>query len=360
MSTNINISVGDNKLLDQVRLQQNASRQAQLDKEDRARLATAGATERTNALAARGFDATGNLLTGSPNQVPRLERRPAATRTGLESFTFAPSIQGETWVTSDATSYPLQQTNLNLYTASQYAGAITYSPTGGPSTGTPKLRATAQGWRSLGAQNSKFIPKQSTGGITLEHWVNFGPHGTRIYNENKDARVVSAISASPIGLSDIFGTVNVYADEPNISLRATILADEDSPTAGGITISCEVDPTSGFRRASKRVISGFLASDNAGWNHFACEVLFDGSIYLYFNGQRLTLTEDDYTGSIVPLNFTSQTDSFLPILIAISNSYINASGIGDDGTPRPWVDAHGVRYTKGLRYRGGSFVPLPL
>lgn len=84
MSTNINISVGDNKLLDQARLQQNASRQAQLEKEANKRLKSEAEINRVNALAAQGKDANGNPLSGTRFQVPELERRPAANRFGAE------------------------------------------------------------------------------------------------------------------------------------------------------------------------------------------------------------------------------------------------------------------------------------
>jgi hypothetical protein len=85
MSTNINISVGDNKLLDQARLQQNASRQAQLQKEANKRLEAQATDARTKELAALGLDANGSPLTGSRFQVPQIERKPAANRFGEET-----------------------------------------------------------------------------------------------------------------------------------------------------------------------------------------------------------------------------------------------------------------------------------
>lgn len=85
MSTNINISVGDNKLLAQASLQQNASRQAQLEKEANKRLQNEAEINRVNALAAQGKDANGNPVTGTLTQAPQLERRPAANRFGNTS-----------------------------------------------------------------------------------------------------------------------------------------------------------------------------------------------------------------------------------------------------------------------------------
>lgn len=71
MSTNININVGDNKLLAQARLQQNASRQAQLEKE---------ANQRLKAQATDAQTANLDPLTGTPYKTPQLKDRPAANR----------------------------------------------------------------------------------------------------------------------------------------------------------------------------------------------------------------------------------------------------------------------------------------
>ena len=80
MSTNINITVGDNALLDAAKQQQVASRQAQLNREASARLQTQATAARTAAFAAQGRDANGNLLTGSQFTQPQIDRRPAANR----------------------------------------------------------------------------------------------------------------------------------------------------------------------------------------------------------------------------------------------------------------------------------------
>ena len=80
MSTNINITVGDNALLDAAKQQQAASRQAQLNREASARLETQATAARTAAFAAQGRDANGNLLTGGQFTQPQIDRRPAANR----------------------------------------------------------------------------------------------------------------------------------------------------------------------------------------------------------------------------------------------------------------------------------------
>ena len=363
MSTTINVTVDDGGLPAKNRQQTAANRQAFVQGQASQQAAQQGADQRAADRRAAGLDpATGRPLqsAGASSRLPRIDQEPAANRRGLESFTFAPSIQDQTWITSDPVFYQLLLSNLNINTAPQYAGGITYNGTGGPGVNTPKLRATALGWRSLGAENVKFTPVQGNRGITLEHWADFGPHGTPIYNEDRNANVVSAISVSPVGLSDGFGSANVFPSTPSIRLYSQVVVDPLVPETDGIYINCEVRSESTVRIAYKRVISGLSASDSAGWNSFACEVLFDGSIFLYFNGQRLLLTENDFIGSVVPVAFISQLDSFLPVLVGLSQSYINASGTGLDGTPRSWVDVHGVRYTKGLRYKGNSFIPLPM
>lgn len=86
MSTNINITVGDNALLDAAKANQAANRQAQLEKEANQRLAAAATDARTEANAAAGKDADGNLLYGVPTAKPDIERRPAANRQSTYNY----------------------------------------------------------------------------------------------------------------------------------------------------------------------------------------------------------------------------------------------------------------------------------
>jgi hypothetical protein len=93
MSTNINIAVGDDALLNRAKRQQYASRQAQLERESTARLQAQSTAARTAVLAAAGKDATGNSVGGSLTKLPQLERRPAATRDGGLGFNLVPSAE---------------------------------------------------------------------------------------------------------------------------------------------------------------------------------------------------------------------------------------------------------------------------
>jgi hypothetical protein len=89
VSTNINITVGDNALLDAAKLQQQANRQAQLNREASKRLEAQATAARTAALATQGRDANGNLISGAPFTQPQIERRPTANRRlGLKLYRF--------------------------------------------------------------------------------------------------------------------------------------------------------------------------------------------------------------------------------------------------------------------------------
>lgn len=92
MSTNINITVGDNALLDAAKLQQEANRQAQLNREASKRLEAQATAARIAALATQGRDANGNLITGAPFTQPQIERRPAANR--LSGYPVALALGG--------------------------------------------------------------------------------------------------------------------------------------------------------------------------------------------------------------------------------------------------------------------------
>lgn len=140
MSTNINISVGDNKLLDQARLQQNASRQAQLEKEANKRLEAQATDARTKANANQGLDTNGNLLTGVTTPAPIIDRRPAANRqaSGL-GLLFIPDQTYNTQYTIPATSKTktyAQFTDLSLFNNAEYLPSQQFnvSVQGGPQT----------------------------------------------------------------------------------------------------------------------------------------------------------------------------------------------------------------------------------
>lgn len=91
MSTNINITVGDDALLDRAKQQQTANRQAQLQKEATLRLEAEATAARTAALASQRRDADDNLITGAPFNQPQIDRRPTANRQGDVAILLVPS-----------------------------------------------------------------------------------------------------------------------------------------------------------------------------------------------------------------------------------------------------------------------------
>lgn len=94
MSTNINIRVDNSGLLDRVRVQQQASRQAQLEKEDGKRLEVRATGVRTKALAAKNLDTKSEPFIGTGTQVPKIERDPAASRIDSAEETVSAAVVG--------------------------------------------------------------------------------------------------------------------------------------------------------------------------------------------------------------------------------------------------------------------------
>lgn len=80
MSTQINITVGSGGLSDRAMQQQQAARQAQLEKERQQRIEAQGTEQRNAKLQAEGKAPDGSALYGVNANVPQIERRPAAFR----------------------------------------------------------------------------------------------------------------------------------------------------------------------------------------------------------------------------------------------------------------------------------------
>lgn len=99
MSTQINVTVGSGGLPDKAKQQQQAARQAQLEKERQRRIEAEGAAQRTTRLAAEGRNAQGQSLTGTPNAAPRLQDEPAAYRSVTADV-------GTAWLFGTQTQYP--------------------------------------------------------------------------------------------------------------------------------------------------------------------------------------------------------------------------------------------------------------
>lgn len=78
MSTEINISVGYETLIDQLRLQQNVNRQTLLERENEKDVQVKAIDARTKQLASQGKDANNDSLYGTRTKQPQIDRRPAA------------------------------------------------------------------------------------------------------------------------------------------------------------------------------------------------------------------------------------------------------------------------------------------
>jgi len=83
VTTKINITIESGGLTDKVKQQQQASRQAQLEKERQQRIETEGTNQRTAKLKAEGKAPDGSPLNGPKFKQPQIDRRPAANRNGV-------------------------------------------------------------------------------------------------------------------------------------------------------------------------------------------------------------------------------------------------------------------------------------
>jgi hypothetical protein len=284
---------------------------------------------------------------------------PAATSYGVryETLTLRPTIDDTTWQVADqnATLYNLTNTDLATGTyLSTYEGSIQYSGTGGPGSGTPKMRVTPLGWRSLGYQGSIVIPGIGAGGITLESWIDFGPRPSVTYGNDKLAVFRCGLGPQSAGIdySDFFNPPTIAT--PSIAMTAYALSSLET-SFSYVSISCEY----GALTIEKTLLTGIEVS-GAGWNHYACEVTYAGLIAMYFNGEPLDLDpgledvlrfgEEESIVGVLP-----DLDSFLPYAGGTDTNWINS----ETANPTTWqyIDVAGVRYTKGLRYNGESFSP---
>lgn len=173
MSTNINITVGDNALLDAAKQQQGANRQAQLNREASTRLEAQATAARTTALAAQGRDANGNLITNAPFTQPQIDRRPAANRIGGEFFLMRPDAEPA------ASQVQLSHRGLISF-ASVVGGIPTYSSALGPNNSPTLICASSPrgnyvrltGQFPFVGSSSRF--KEGVRDFTLQYYAKFG------------------------------------------------------------------------------------------------------------------------------------------------------------------------------------------
>jgi len=215
MSTNINITVGDNALLERAQQQAAANRQAQLNREASTRLEAQATAARTAAFAAQGRDANGNLLTGAPFTQPQIDRRPAANRVnqGQWSHYFPAEPSYTVFVGLSSNTYtsigPIRQSSrpttkqfeLRSDTTSDgsRSNPLSFQSAGGPNGG-PYFRSLVDiRWQDLG-----FAPD----GINTVGPLRRGPVGLTMETDIRVSR------PDPSWRYTLFGSFAVYTYTP--------------------------------------------------------------------------------------------------------------------------------------------------
>jgi hypothetical protein len=95
VSTQINVTVDSGGLGARVKQQQNAARQAQLERERTQRVEIEGRTQRDAKRAAEGRTPDGQPLYGTLSKTPEIDRRPAASRVTVALSAFALQWRGD-------------------------------------------------------------------------------------------------------------------------------------------------------------------------------------------------------------------------------------------------------------------------
>ncbi|MEN9828002.1 MAG: hypothetical protein RJA11_618 [Bacteroidota bacterium] len=205
MTTQINITVDSGGLSERAKQQQQAARQAQLEKERTLNLSAEALDKRVAAQAAKGQSLNGQPLYTAGFKQPQVERRPAANRASSETVILTPlaaplgtniisplTIPANESVIADPNSlrYKEKFGNFFLVGPAYGGGATTVLPTDpglfsdfGPSLGKNSIRITddspsvsisAFKYHSIAAQTlggRKKMPVGSNAPFTVEAWL---------------------------------------------------------------------------------------------------------------------------------------------------------------------------------------------
>jgi hypothetical protein len=332
MSTNINISVGDNNLLNQARLQQNASRQAQLEKEANKRLQIQATDTRTTTLASLGLDASGNLLTGARNQALELERRPAANRLAggviltprkapIGSVPIPPLVTPEGVAASKNSNALRYQENFGDFFVptrsigtSELPTTISLTDPGlfstfGPSPGKYSVRITdystpgtfvgGDRYHSIAAQtlgSTKKMPVGANSPFTVEAWVYVPNVDPPIPNNNG---YVYSVKVSL--LANVYGAYNYPLPYPGATgwIPITAVSADISQNSGTQTgyewAALFTDGVGGpsLDRRNEAILNTLVVGQ---WNHLAFWHKND-RIYWFVNGQLLVYVDKYVAGA---------------------------------------------------------------
>lgn len=253
MSTNINIALGDEALLKRAKQQQNANRQAQLERDSTKSLSQQATASRTAALSAQGKDAAGNPVNGSLTKTPQLERRPAANRLGGNGFNLVPSAD-YTSFGFEALTRGIKATTFTNITASAVGSYTTsfrpeYVSIGGPA-------------------NSSYLrtPVEPRGAVYF-HELNYcvcntpGTQGIRFSDPIQILTSSGEVTAQQI--SKPLHKLTSY------TVECYLQAAPEGPVSGLTNILCDtqfdvrVDPISG---SLVRLARGFLVFNSVGVN----------------------------------------------------------------------------------------------
>lgn len=380
MSTNINITVGDDALLNRVKQQQSANRQAQLEREASARLEAQATVARTSTLTAAGKDAAGNPLIGTPSKAPQLQQRPAANRFGGNGFVLVPSA-GPTPFGFEAKTRGIRNTTFTKLFATSTGGYTAYDipdyvAAGGPGNAS-YLRAQLRSPGDTYFNSLDYLVCDTPGVQGVRFPTSFSSDPFRVLTA--DGEVIAQQIQKPIHKLTSY-TVELYMQAPP----------EGPLTVPGTTIECSAT-TDLFVRSQPAITRLALISldlDSNFPNKFNATVVGAGNStlgFVYFGYQPLSPPPNSYIWP-TPLQFgnwyhfayvrTGNLESFyfegtlvfsrisnLSFLLNIPDTFLTVSGFkffyGEFTTTgnallRPAI--HGYRFTPRAVYTD-NFVP---
>lgn len=177
MSTTINITIGDNRLIEISKLKQTANRQTQLEKEADTRVEAQATDARTKAKAAQGQDTNGNILTGTGVKLTQIDRRPIAVRLVDEYLLLRPDGPAvDNKFAAKSRGFP------EFFTSNNVFANYTYEPTGGPVPTAPAIAVVSSSGNSLSISaayptvNTISKYKTEVQDFTGEFFVKFGSY----------------------------------------------------------------------------------------------------------------------------------------------------------------------------------------
>ncbi len=206
MSTQINITVDSGGLTDRAKQQQQAARQAQLEKERTLNLSAEALDKRVAAQAAKGLSVDGQPLNSSGFKQPQIERRPAATRTdsriiltplkrvfGSKNVSYLQFEGGQEDILDPESrkcreKFGYFYADLGAVASSDEANAAFFSATAGPLPNTSAVVVPPDGIVRFQTQGkNKNIKTGANSPFTLEAWVytdtTLSPNRPFLYNE---------------------------------------------------------------------------------------------------------------------------------------------------------------------------------